>query len=94
MRVAPVALAPPGLAAWARRRAAGEPPDAVGELGRLPGVEQVVPFGLRLHVSGRDATQLEASLTAYARTHRASFEPVESSLEDAFIALMRGGERA
>ena len=70
----------------------GLPPDAVGELGRLPGVEQVVPFGLRLHVSGRDATQLEASLTAYARTHRASFEPVESSLEDAFIALIEASD--
>jgi len=70
----------------------GAPPDAVGELGRLPGVEQVVPFGLRLHVSGSNPGLLEASLRAYAATHRISFESVESSLEDAFIALMRGGE--
>ena len=70
----------------------GAPPDAVGELGRLAGVEQVVPFGLRLHVSGSNPGLLEASLHAYAATHRISFESVESSLEDAFIALMRGGE--
>lgn len=71
----------------------GAPPDAVGELGALPGIEQVVPFGLRLHVSGSDTQQLSASLRAYAATHRISFEPVESSLEDAFIALMRGKDR-
>jgi ABC-2 type transport system ATP-binding protein len=70
----------------------GAPPDAVAELGRLPGVEQVVPFGLRLNVSGSNPDLLDASLRAYAATHRIRFESVESSLEDAFIALMRGGE--
>lgn len=72
----------------------GPPPDAVGELGRLPGVEQVVPFGLRLHVSGSNTALLKASLREYGQTHQLSLELVESSLEDAFIALMRGGEKA
>ena len=70
----------------------GVPADALSELGRLPGVEQVVPFGLRLHVSGSDPQRLEASLREYTAAHRISFAAVESSLEDAFIALMRGGE--
>jgi ABC-2 type transport system ATP-binding protein len=71
----------------------GAPPDAVAGLSALPGVEQVVPFGLRLHVSGSNTEQLKASLRSYAATHRIIFEPVDSSLEDAFIALMRGGDR-
>ncbi len=70
----------------------GVPADALSELGRLPGVEQVVPFGLRLHVSGSDPQRLEASLREYTAAHRISSAAVESSLEDAFIALMRGVE--
>lgn len=66
------------------------PPDAVHELSAMPGVEQVVPFGLRLHVSGTDVTALTASVQRYCVSHAARHEPVESSLEDAFIALMRG----
>jgi ABC-2 type transport system ATP-binding protein len=70
----------------------GAPASAVAEIGQLPGVEQVVPFGLRLHVSGIDAAALSASVGAYANRLQLSWEPVESSLEDAFIALMRAGE--
>ena len=70
----------------------GAPATSVDEIGRLPGVEQVVPFGLRLHVSGTAATTLSASVEAYVQKNQLSFEPVESSLEDAFIALMRGGK--
>ena len=70
------------------------PNDAADRLARMPGVEQVVPFGLRLHVSGRDAAALRASVDAFALATGARHEAVESSLEDAFIALMRGGERA
>ena len=70
----------------------GAPATAVGEISQLPGVEQVVPFGLRLHVSGVDAAALSASVGAYTRRHQLSWESVDSSLEDAFIALMRGGK--
>ncbi|HWS27135.1 MAG TPA: ABC transporter ATP-binding protein [Xanthomonadales bacterium] len=70
----------------------GAPATAVDEIGRLPGVEQVVPFGLRLHVSGVDARTLSASVAAYVQRNQLSWEPVDSSLEDAFIALVRGGQ--
>ncbi len=70
----------------------GAPAAAVLEIGQLPGVEQVVPFGLRLHVSGVDAATLSASVGVYAQRHQLAWEPVDSSLEDAFIALMRGGK--
>jgi ABC-2 type transport system ATP-binding protein len=68
----------------------GAPAMAVDEISRLPGVEQVVPFGLRLHVSGIDSAALSTSLNRYTQRHQLRIEPVESSLEDAFIALMRG----
>jgi ABC-2 type transport system ATP-binding protein len=52
-----------------------------------PGIEQVVPFGNTLHVSGHDAARLEAALAATpaADTKR---RPIQSSLEDVFISLM------
>lgn len=61
---------------------------ALGEkLRGLPGVEQVVAFGNTLHVSGRDAAQLESSLQPFrGGEHR--WQRVESSLEDVFISLM------
>lgn len=50
-----------------------------------PGVEQVVPFGNTLHVSGHDADRLAAALAAIAGYER---RPIPSSLEDVFISLM------
>ncbi len=50
-------------------------------------VEQVVPFGNTLHVSGHDAAALEASLQPYQQNgHR--WRRVEAGLEDVFICLM------
>ncbi len=57
------------------------------ELRRLPGVEQVVAFGLALHVSGRDSALLASSLAPLAQAGRAC-RPIESGLEDVFISLM------
>ncbi len=53
----------------------------------LPGVEQVVPFGNTLHVSGHDASALEAAITS-VRDPRHAWRRVASSLEDVFICLM------
>jgi ABC-2 type transport system ATP-binding protein len=52
-----------------------------------PGIEQVVPFGNTLHVSGHDPKLLEAALAATPAgdTKR---HPIQSSLEDVFISLM------
>ncbi len=52
-----------------------------------PGVEQVVAFGNILHVSGRDAAQLEATI-ARLREPRHEWRKIQSGLEDLFISLM------
>jgi ABC-2 type transport system ATP-binding protein len=53
----------------------------------LPGVEQVVAFGTALHVSGRDAEKLRASITPLM-TDGYQWSQIESGLEDVFISLM------
>ena len=62
------------------------------QIAALPGVEQVVPFGMRLHVSGRDAVALAASVRGFCQQHALTWEAVPASLEDAFIGLMREAE--
>ena len=52
-----------------------------------PGVEQVVAFGNTLHVSGRDATLLEAAVGA-VRDARHTWTLGQAGLEDVFIGLM------
>ncbi|HTX22176.1 MAG TPA: ABC transporter ATP-binding protein [Candidatus Aquilonibacter sp.] len=54
---------------------------------KLPGVEQVVAFGSTLHVSGRDAEKLRASVSPWM-TGDYHWEKIESGLEDVFISLM------
>jgi len=54
----------------------------------LPGVEQVVAFGLTLHVSGRDAAALAASLEPLAVAPY-GVTRIPSNLEEVFISLMR-----
>jgi len=56
------------------------------ELRGRPGVEQVVPFGDTLHVSGHDGTAIEAALTQVQTTNECT--RINSSLEDVFIGLM------
>jgi len=53
----------------------------------LPGIEQVVAFGTTLHVSGRDAEKLRASVSPWM-TGAYHWEPIDSGLEDVFISLM------
>jgi ABC-2 type transport system ATP-binding protein len=74
-----------GLTTW---EVAGENLSALaGKLRGLPGVEQVVAFGTALHVSGRDAEKLRASIAPFmAGAHRLT--RIESGLEDVFIGLM------
>jgi ABC-2 type transport system ATP-binding protein len=56
-----------------------------------PGVEQVVPFGNTLHVSGGDGAALEATL-ARLRGSGHGCARIESGLEDVFIGLMDRAE--
>ncbi len=59
-----------------------------GELGKLPGVEQVVPFGNILHVSGHDAPTLQKNLESNIPANY-SLQKAEVNLEDVFISLMQ-----
>ncbi len=52
-----------------------------------PGVEQVVAFGNTLHVSGRDAVQLDATIAA-VRNPQHDWRKIRAGLEDVFISLM------
>jgi ABC-2 type transport system ATP-binding protein len=58
----------------------------------LPGVDQVIPFGSTLHVSGCDASLLRQSLEPF-RGGEYRWEEIAPGLEEAFIHLMqnRGG---
>jgi ABC-2 type transport system ATP-binding protein len=53
----------------------------------LAGVEQVVAFGTTLHVSGRDAEKLAASVAPH-RSNAQYWTKIEPGLEDVFISLM------
>jgi ABC-2 type transport system ATP-binding protein len=54
---------------------------------KLPGVEQVVAFGSTLHVSGRSAEKMRASVSPFMNGGR-QWKQIESGLEDVFISLM------
>ena len=61
------------------------------ELRGRPGVDQVVAFGNTLHVSGRDAAQLDAVIAA-VRDPLHEWKRITSGLEDVFISLMETAE--
>ena len=66
-------------------------PDLYGfidKLRGLPGVEQVVAFGVTLHISGRDGDALAASLAPYGAPPL-TLRRIPSNLEEVFISLMR-----
>jgi ABC-2 type transport system ATP-binding protein len=58
------------------------------ELAGQPGVDMVAPFGTSLHVSGRDKSALEATITPYRNKGGWQWQDSEPSLEDVFIDLM------
>ena len=62
-------------------------PALAEKLRGLPGVEQVVAFGTALHVSGRDAEKMRASITRFMGGEH-QWTQIESGLEDVFISLM------
>jgi len=61
--------------------------ELAGQLRNAPGVEQAVPFGNTLRVSGDDPAAIEKAIVPY-RTGRYNWRRVDSSLEDVFIHLM------
>jgi ABC-2 type transport system ATP-binding protein len=57
-----------------------------------PGVDQVAPFGLVLHVVGRDREALEAALAPHRARPGIAIAEGETSLEDVFIQFMTGSK--
>ncbi|HEX8569835.1 MAG TPA: ABC transporter ATP-binding protein [Caulobacteraceae bacterium] len=69
-------------------RAEGPGADRLGpELRAHPGVEMAAPFGLALHVSGRDRAALERAISPYRRPPLVWTE-TQPTLEDVFIQLI------
>lgn len=62
-------------------------------LARLDGVEQAVPFGTAVHLSGTDGPRMRAAVVAYAEAQGLRWTAAQASLEDAFIHLMSAGQR-
>ena len=58
-------------------------------LDKMPGIEQVAPFGTALHVVGLDPATLRASVEAAIAGTGARAEDDATILEDVFIRLMR-----
>ena len=58
------------------------------DLARRPGVDTVTPFGMNLHVSGRDRSALEAAIAPYRNDLKMNWTVIDPSLEDVFIGLM------
>ena len=52
------------------------------------GVDMVAPFGAALHVSGRDAAQLDMGTRGLRESGAQTWTPGEPTLEDVFIDLM------
>jgi ABC-2 type transport system ATP-binding protein len=78
-----------GLSSWTVR---GDDLHALGTaLRQLPGVEQVVPFGVTLRVGGRDPELLARSLAPF-RAGPQHWEESITTLEEVFIHLMRDRE--
>jgi ABC-2 type transport system ATP-binding protein len=58
------------------------------KLAKIPGVDQVAPFGAELHVSGRDKKKLDAAIAPYRSKSPEAWHDSEPTLEDVFIELM------
>lgn len=63
--------------------------DVSGLLSQLPGVSQVASFGATLHISGTHNTDLQTLLLPFTQSHGLQLRRTPTSLEDAFIHLMR-----
>ncbi len=63
--------------------------ELVGKLRGAAGIEQVVSFGASVHVTGRDAQAVEATLAQAAGGMPWRWTRTDTGLEDVFIHLMR-----
>lgn len=58
------------------------------QLKKLPGIEQVVPFGSTLHVSGHDEHLLDNAMDSFNKSDFA-LHKIDANLEEVFISLMQ-----
>jgi ABC-2 type transport system ATP-binding protein len=79
-------IASQGLATWAISD--GDLAAIAERLRGEPGIDQIAAFGSRLHVTGRDAAALEATLRRALASAPYRAEPAQTGLEDVFIHLM------
>lgn len=75
-----------GLSTW--RVAGGDMNGLSNALKPLPGIEQVVAFGNTLHVSTRDVSLFQKTVTPY-QGGEYRWTRIETSLEEVFIDLMK-----
>ena len=54
----------------------------------MPGIDMVAPFGSSLHVGGRDAASLDATIAQLRADPHLDWALTSPSLEDVFIDLM------
>ncbi|HEY2628246.1 MAG TPA: ABC transporter ATP-binding protein [Usitatibacter sp.] len=80
-------IAQQGLTTW--NVSGGDLPAIADRLRKRPGVDQIAVFGSSLHVTGKDAAALEASLREAIEGTPARMEPTQTGLEDVFINLMQ-----
>ncbi len=57
-------------------------------LKNAPGVDQIAPFGMTLHIVGRDKQKLEKSVAEVAAKTGTKMSAATTNLEDVFIQLM------
>ena len=79
--------------------ASDRPQDAMVELDRLPGVNEVALFGKGLHVvsAAGEAERLSMAIRAHLEGHGFTVSRVEKiipSLEDVFVSLIEARDRA
>ncbi|KTC78198.1 ABC transporter ATP-binding protein [Legionella brunensis] len=55
----------------------------------LRDVTQAALFGNKIHICGYDSLTIEAELKELAKKYPISWQPIESTLEDAFISLVK-----
>jgi ABC-2 type transport system ATP-binding protein len=69
-------------------------PALATRLRALAAVEQVSAFGAALHITGSDATALEAALAPFRAEPGRTWQRIEPGLEDVFIHLMQDRDEA
>ena len=79
-----------GLSTWGV--SGGDIHQLSGELKSLPAIDQVVAFGNTLHISTRDPDRFKESIAPY-KNGEYRWTPLETSLEEVFIDLMRSSAR-